>query len=75
MRQLQEYRHAAEREVRELEALRSIVESELAGIERPEDYNYRVSVLEYGLMHAKMLRQWLQDIMERKSLNRVHYEK
>ncbi|MBY9080038.1 PadR family transcriptional regulator [Paenibacillus sp. HN-1] len=72
MEHLQGYRHTAEREVRELEAVRSIVEGELAGIEHPEDYYYRVSVLEYGLMHAKMQRQWIQDIMERKSLNHVN---
>ncbi|WP_084065357.1 PadR family transcriptional regulator [Paenibacillus stellifer] len=75
MEHLQGYRHAAEREVRELDAVRSVVESELAGIERPEDYYYRVSVLDYGLMHAKMQREWIQNIMERKSLNHVNPDK
>ncbi|MNJ02955.1 hypothetical protein D3C73_1631050 [compost metagenome] len=51
------------------------MEGELAGIERPEDYYYRVSVLDYGLMHAKMQREWIQNIMERKRLNHVNPDK
>ncbi|QWU16609.1 DNA-binding transcriptional regulator, PadR family [Paenibacillus sophorae] len=71
LRRLQEYLYAAEHEIRALEAVQSIVEGELAGIERPEDYYYRVSVLGYGLSHARMQKQWIKDIMERKDLGHV----
>lgn len=71
LRRLQEYLYTAEHELRALEAVQSIVAKELAGIEHPEDYYYRVSVLGYGLSHIRMQKQWIKDIMERKDLGHV----
>ncbi|WNS46126.1 helix-turn-helix transcriptional regulator [Paenibacillus sp. MMS20-IR301] len=66
---LGEYLNKMEIEIRTLEAVKGIVEGELATIPNPEDYYYRVSVLSYGLQHFRMEQQWLRDIKERKNLN------
>ncbi|MGG3283202.1 helix-turn-helix transcriptional regulator [Paenibacillus solani] len=70
-KRLAEYSFKVDEEIHMLEAVKSIVAGELAEIEHPENYYYRVSVLSYGLNHLQMERQWLKDIMERKELNHV----
>lgn len=70
-KRLAEYSFKVDEEIHMLETVKNIVAGELAEIEHPENYYYRVSVLEYGLNHLQMERQWLKDIMERKELNHV----
>ncbi|WP_169834476.1 PadR family transcriptional regulator [Paenibacillus donghaensis] len=70
-RLLEEYLFKLEHEIRTLEVVKGIVTGELAEIEHPENYYYRVSVLAYGLSHVQMEKQWLTDIKERKNLNHV----
>lgn len=70
-KRLAEYTFKVDEDIHMLETVKSIVAGELAEIEHPENYYYRVSVLEYGLNHLQMERRWLKDIMERKELNHV----
>ncbi|MGG3510231.1 PadR family transcriptional regulator [Paenibacillus lautus] len=73
-KRLAEYIFKLDQEIYMLEAVQNVVTGELAEIEHPENYYYRVSVLDYGLNHFQMERQWLKDIMERKDLNHVKPE-
>ncbi|MGG4341990.1 PadR family transcriptional regulator [Paenibacillus lautus] len=73
-KRLAEYIFKLDQEIQMLEAVQNVVAGELAEIEHPENYYYRVSVLAYGLNHFQMERQWLKDIMERKDLNHVKPE-
>ena len=66
---LNEYEAGLRGKMAQIQAVQGIVAGELAEIENPQDYYYRVSVLGYGLQHYEMEQKWIAQIKERMNLN------
>lgn len=66
---LAEYEAGLRGKMGQIQAVRQIVAGELAQIDNPEDYYYRVSVLTYGLKHYEMEQKWIAQIRERMNLH------
>lgn len=64
---LAEYRIKVASERERLNNVERIVAKELAQISDPQQYYYRLSVLQYGLHYFEMEGNWVDDIMEGKN--------
>lgn len=69
---LQEIQFKLANEIGRLETVRQIVSKEIEQLEEPQNYYFRVSVLQYGLNYYVMVQQWLHSIKERKELDHVN---
>ena len=65
---LEEFQVTLKKERLMLKEVEQIVIGELAELTNPQDFYYRLSVLQYGIRHFEMELNWLEDIMRRKDL-------
>ncbi|MCE5170870.1 PadR family transcriptional regulator [Paenibacillus profundus] len=66
---LAEYQFKVANERERLKNVERIVAKELTQLSNPQQYYYRLSVLQYGLHYFEMENSWVEDIMERKNRN------
>jgi DNA-binding PadR family transcriptional regulator len=62
---LTEYEFTLISEIKRLQATEQAIAQEIAQIENPEQYYYRISVLPYGLQHYEMELNWVRTIKAR----------
>ena len=65
---LKEYQNKLKSERHKLKEVEKIVIGELEEITNPQDFYYRLSVLQYGVRHFEMELDWLEDIIRRKDV-------
>lgn len=65
---LEEFQFNLKKERLMLKEVEQIVIGELAELTNPQDFYYRLSVLQYGIRHFEMELEWLEDIIRRKNI-------
>ncbi len=65
---LKEFQNKLKGERQMLKEVEQIVIGELAELTNPQDFYYRLSMLQYGVRHFEMELDWLEDIIRRKDV-------